>query len=425
MKIHKTILILLFFISAVCFSADFFDYLKDNNTKLYNNEKQLVTELSIRNHWYEISDIYYQLYKYRLGAETDIDDLEDRIDDVIDKLEDDDIKGLTDYETSMLITLLYGIKSYVNSTEVSIRGFGDLKKSYKLSRQFFKDNSTVDSKFCSSLISLVLAAYFENSFWIKDIMGYDGNVIQSLVYLNNISNEGDLLKTEASIFLSEFYSKILLDHRNSIIYTEKLKDSYQECKYFKFLYAKDLYHTGKIDSAYKLFREVDIKITNNYYPFEYVSLIYEIKCLYVKEKDEIAEEVLKYAKNIHEGYLTGNLNKWKYSLKRRKEIIHRFEKLNFRDIDDITKNDHDIKLTSEILFDHCYFSELTEIINVDNNDPDLLLLQFRSMMSLKKYKSAEQVLEILGTKHEDFLDDHEDIGRIKILKNILDNALSK
>ncbi|MCK4980236.1 MAG: hypothetical protein KAS62_07560 [Candidatus Delongbacteria bacterium] len=415
------IIIFLLFISAVCFPADFFNYLKNYNAKLYNTEKQLVTELSIKNRWYEVSNIYYQLYKFRLGADINIGNFEHRIDDVIDELEDDNIKGMTNAEKKTSITLLYGIKCYINSTEASIGAFSDLKRSYKLSRQLLKDFNTIDSKFSSSLISLVLAAYFEDSFWVKDILGYDGNITQSLIDLDKISNEGDLLKTEANIFLSEFYSKILFDHHSSKKYTEKLVKLYPESKYFKFFYAKDLYHTGKIDSAYKVFREVNIEITDDYYPFEYASLIYEIKCFYLKGKDEIAEEVLKYTKKIHEGYLTGKLNKWKHSLKRRKEIIHRFEQLNFRDINDITKNDHDKSLTMNVLFDHGYFNDLFNLINYKDK-PEFLLLYFRSALILDECRAAKQLFEVLETKHEDYLEDHQDIGRIRLLKNILDNT---
>ena len=213
-----------------------------------------------------------------------------------------------------------------------------------------------------------------------------------------------------------------MDHSASLEYTKYLNQLFLTSKYFKYLFAKDLYHTGKIDQAFNLFKEVNTDISNEYYPYEYNSLIYEIKCLYLQDREDMAVEVLSYTQSIHDGYLINELDEWKYTLKRRKDILYKFEKLNFRDIKDITKNEHDKKLTMNVLFDHGYFNEIFTLVNYKDK-PEFLLLYFRSALILEEYKTASQLFKILESEHEDFLDDHQDIGRIIILKNILDNVL--
>ncbi|NOR44948.1 MAG: hypothetical protein GQ534_05120 [Candidatus Delongbacteria bacterium] len=417
--LNKT-LILLLLMSAVCFPADFFNYLKDYNKNLYNNEKKTFSKGSLENKWYLVTDIYYNLYKYRLGSDIDVDQLEDNIDDTIDFLEDDKIKELTAYEKELIISMMYGIKCYISSTDISIGNLSDLRKSYKLSEKLYSKHKEIESSFGFHLTRLVVATYFENSFLIKDIFGYEGGISKSVENLKKIAKDDNLFMIEANITLNEFYSKIFYDHRSSARYSQKLNQLFPNSKYFKFLYAKDLYHTGKIDKAFKLFKEVNTEISNEYYPYEYNSLIYEIKCLYLQDREDFAVEVLKYAKKIHDGYLLQELDKWKRQLKRRKDILYRFETLNFRDIKDITKNEHDKKLTAKILFDHGYFKELFNLTNY-RDESELLLQYFRSALILGEYKTASQLFEVLESKHEDFLDDHQDIGRIKILKNILDN----
>ena len=205
--LNKT-LILLLFISAVCFPADFFDYLKNYNTKLYNQEKKLITAFSVKNRWYEVSDVYYQLYKFRLGAEIDLNDFEDQINDVVDSIEDDEIKKITDYEKDLMISMLYGIKCYISSTDLSIGNLTDLRRSYKLSEEVKDKYEEDESLFGYALTNIVVALYFEDSFWIKDILGYEGNVSKSIMALDKLSQLDNLFSIEANIILNEYYSKI-------------------------------------------------------------------------------------------------------------------------------------------------------------------------------------------------------------------------
>ncbi|MDA3886014.1 MAG: hypothetical protein PF638_10525 [Candidatus Delongbacteria bacterium] len=417
------LIIFLLLMSAVCFPADFFNYIEEYNENLYSNEKKTFSKGSLENKWYLITDIYYDLYRYRLGANIEIDHLEDKIDNTIDFIEDDKIKNITNYEKELIISLMYGIKCYISSTDISIGNLSDLRKSYKLSEEIKNNYKKIESLFGFALTNLVVATYFENSFWIKDIFGYEGNIGKSIEKLNKLSNVENLFNVESNIAMSEFYTKILLNHRASLKYTRYLNKLFSTSKYFKFLYSQNLYHTGQIDQAFKLFKEVNTDISNEFYPFEYSSLIYEIKCLYLLDRGDIAVEVLNYTKQIHEGYLINELDKWKYSLKRRKNIINNFEKLNFKDLKDIVKNEHDKKLTMNVLFDHGYFEELFSLINYKDK-PEFLLLYFRSALILEEYKTANQLFEVLESNHEEFLDDHQDVGRILLLKNILDNILS-
>ncbi|MDA3884410.1 MAG: hypothetical protein PF638_02345 [Candidatus Delongbacteria bacterium] len=413
-------IIFLLLISAVCLPADFLNYFKEYSYKLYNNDKKLYLKRSTDNKWYLITDIYYQLYKHRLGADINIDQVENEIDEVVDSIEDGIVKEITGYEKELIISMMYGIKCYISSTDISIGNLSDLRKSYKLSEKIKNKSKKIESSFGSALTNLVVATYFENSFWIKDVFGYEGDILESVQNLKKISGEDNLFKIESSLALVEFYSKLLYDHRSSIEYTKDLNQNYPESKYFKFLYAKDLYQTGEIETAYRMFKNVNSDISKNYYPYEYSSLIYEIKCLYLLDKDYLVIDLINYTKRIHDGYLLKQLDKWKSSLKRRKKIIYQFEELNFRDIKDISKNEHDKKITSHVLFDHGYFKELVSLVNY-KEEPELLLLYFRAALILGEHRTANELFEILESKHEDFLDDHPDNGRIIILKNILDN----
>lgn len=417
------LIILLLLISAVCLPADFLNYFKEYSNKLYNNDKKLYSKRSTDNKWYLITDIYYQLYKHRLATDINIDQVENEIDEVIDSIEDGIVKEITDYEKELMISMMYGIKCYISSTDISIGNLSDLRKSYKLSEKLKNKSKKIESLFGSALTNLVVATYFENSFWIKDVFGYEGNILESLENLHKISREDNLFKIESSLALVEFYSKLLYDHRSSIEYTKDLNQNYPESKYFKFLFAKDLFHTGKIQKSYTIFQSVNSDISKNYYPFEYSSLIYEIKCLYLLDKEYLVSDLISYTKRIHDGYLINELDKWKHSVKRRKDIIYKFEKLNFRNIKDITRNEHDKKITANILFNYGYFNELFSLVDY-KEEPEFLLIYLKTAIILGEYKTANQLFEVLESKYEDFLDDHQDIGRILILKNILDNVLS-
>jgi len=418
----KNFTISIIFLSAVCLPADFLNYFKEYSHKLYDNDKKSLSNRSTENKWYLITDIYYQLYKHRLATDINIDQVENEIDKVVYSIEDGIVKEITDYEKELMISMLYGMKCYISSTDITIGNLSDLRKSYKLSEKLKNKSKKVESLFGSALTNLVVATYFENSFWIKDVFGYEGDILESVENLKKISSEDNLFEIESSLALVEFYSKLLYDHRSSLEHTKKLNINYPESKYFKFLYAKDLFHTGKIQKAFTLFQSVNNEISKNYYPFEYSSLIYEVKCLYLLNKEYLVTDLKSYIKIIHDGYMLKQLDKWKSSLKRRKEIIYQFEKLNFRDIKEITKNEHDKKITTNILFDYGYFNELFDLLNY-NDKPEFLLLYFRTALILGEYKSAVQLFEVLEHSHEEYLDDQQDIGRIMILKNILDNRL--
>ena len=415
------LIIFLLLISAVCFPADFFNYFKEYNKNLYSTEKKIFSKISVENKWFIITEIYYEFYKFRMGAELNLDLFEDKIDGAVDRLENGEITNVTTYEKEITISMMYGIKYSINTSDTSVGNIRDLKKYYNLSEIINDNYKNIESNFSYALAEVTAAIYFEDSFWINNVLGYKGNIVRSIKSLEKLSGSDNLFNIESNLFLIEFYSNLLLDHRSSLKFTKYLNELFPTSKYFKFLYAKDLYYTGKIDKAFNFFKEVNTEISNEYYPYEYSSLIYEIKCLYLQDRGDFAVEVLKYAKNIHEGYLTEELDKWKYSLKRRKDIIHRFERLNFRDIKDIVKNEHDKKLTMNLLFEHSYFKELFSLINYEDK-PEFLLLYFRSTLILGEYIAAKQLFSVLETKYEDFLDDHQDIGRIMILKNILDNV---
>ncbi|MBN2790153.1 MAG: hypothetical protein JXR69_08180 [Candidatus Delongbacteria bacterium] len=403
-------------------SDSFTEFFLKNNHKILNEEKELVTPVSIENKWYIISDIYFDLQRFRMGEEIDTDIFNENVERTIDDIENDFITGLNTYEKDILVSILNSMILYVNSSETSIGDFSRFRSNFRLSKNIEEKYGTVDSGFTYMLSSLVSVLFFQDSFWIKNILGYKGDVKNSLKMLDYISDHGDLFKDESSLFLSKFYSNILLDHISSLRYTSKLILSYPKSKYIRYLYAVDLYHTGKIKGSYEYFSQVNSELSDQYYPFEYSSLIYEIKCLLLLDKGYLAEEVINYAKQIHEGYLLEELKKWKLSLDRRKEIVYRFEELNFRDIQDITKNDNDKKVTLNILFDHGYYEEVLGSYSEDKSN-ELMILYLRTAVILKRYDIAERIFEMLKNDYENILEEHPDKGRLKLLRNYVVNVL--
>ncbi|HAQ60982.1 TPA: hypothetical protein DCR49_03135 [Candidatus Delongbacteria bacterium] len=415
-------IIILLFLSAGLFSADFFSYYADFTQKLYQ-DKKIVYESSIRsNGWDRIFSLYIKLYEFRLQKPADVDKLYSDIDDVIEDIDDNVLKGLTSYEKEFLTASLHGSLAYIKSSDPSFGMFRNIRKSKNKFEELNKKYKTADTAFGSALTEIALGMYFQNSFWVNSILGYNGNILKGQKELDLIAFNGNITKIEANLFLIEYFGMILKDHNSAIKYSKNLCDSYHGSKYFKYLYAWDLFHTGKIQQAYLLFKDINSNISNRFYAYQYESIIYEAKCLYLTGKGSDADEVISYASKIHDGYIIQKFkNEWRSSVKLRQEAIFRPQ---YAGGINLKLSDDELKRTADVYFDHGFFRETVLLAEgIKKTDPEILVLRFRTAVIMQDWKKADRLYNEIDSGFEEFLDSHPDRTRLEVMKNIVSNHL--
>jgi hypothetical protein len=416
--------IFILFFALRVFPSDFSAYFAGSAAQIYTQSKTDIENIKVENKDLEkIISVYSGIYDHRLNRETDKDALSDRIENLISDLNKGRISGLNAYEKDLVTAFLYGSLAYVNSDDTSYKMFSSLRQAKKLFEKLNSEYKKQDSEFGTALSGIALALYFQDSFWIRSVFGYKGNIADGLKKLDTIAFTDCLTSAEANLFLIDYYAQILQDHKSSSKYSKNLHDLYPSSKYFSFLYAKDLYHTGKIFQASELFK----KITGNvgggkFYPFEYESIIYEAKCLYLLNEREAAAEVIRYAIGIHDGYIIEKFkNEWMSSIRMRQEVVFRAQ---YGGQTEANLSTDEIIRTAGILFDHGYLRELKRLIEASTMaDFDLAVLNFRVNLLMDNYGRAYEILKSIESKFGKKLKKYPDLNRLMFQKNIVLNLI--
>ena len=418
--IYKTFAIFVLSMLSAVSGADFFSYFGDFTSALYTESKFVHTQYAVSNGWDRICGVYSGLHDFRMKAETDTKKLSGEIETVIKDLNKNSIIRLSPYEKDFLTASLYGSLAYLKSDKPSLSMLRDLRKSLDLFSRLEKKYDTTDSSFGTALSEIALSVYFENSFWVRSVLRRQGDILKGIRELDNIVMNGGFAKTEAALFLTEYYSLILNDGNSSKIYTEILNKQYPGSRYFAFLYAKDLYHSGKIREALRLFRKINGSLGDRFYPFDYESVIYEVKCLFIMGDNDSATAVLEYAEIIHDGYMISLLrNEWRYSVSLRQDVIfgihHRFATMSERMSED------EIFRTAEVLFDHGFFREVLMLISRQSRDIRLLHIELRSNVNLGNWEESKRLMTKLERSKN--ISTHSEKGRLELIRNIIDSNL--
>ncbi|MDY0017267.1 MAG: hypothetical protein RBS89_05465 [Candidatus Delongbacteria bacterium] len=416
------ILVLILILSAKILCADFFSAFKFFSSDIYSAQ-DIVYSTEIKDSgWNRIFDIYDELFRYRLKKDTDTEVLIEKIEILIEDIEDDDIKDLKMYERDLITAFLYGSIAYIQSVEPSYSMFSPVKKARKLFQKLSSEYNRPDSDFGTALTDIALGMYLQDSFWIRTVLGYKGNIQKGLRHLDEIAFKDCITQTEANLFLIEYYADILQDHRRSIKYSQNLISNHPESKYFTYLYARDLYHTGKVKESYMFLKKLNDDIGKEYFGFEYSSVIYEAKCMYISGSADKGVEILKYAEIIHKGYLTEKFrNEWLFSVRSRQEIIYRPE--NFSG-DNFDLSDDELERKAAIYFDHGYFRETARAVsNIKNRNPESYLLDLRAAVNMSDFEKADKIVRYMEDNSSSYFKKHKDALRISILNNIINNYL--
>ncbi len=422
MKRNNLITAIMFIFTSLLSSDGFSEYFEIRKAEIYT-QSHSDSMIAIKDSgWNRIFDIYNELFRYRLKKDTDTEGLLDRIETLIGDIDDGKISGLTDYENDFITAFLYGSIAYIQSEDPSYSMFSSVKKARKLFAGLSKDYKKTDSEFGSALTDIALGMYFHDSFWIRSVLGYEGDIQRGLRYLDDIAFKDCITQTEANLFLIEYYADILQDHRRSIKYSLNLVSNHPGSKYFTYLYARDLYHTGKIKEAYRIFRKINDDVGNEYFAFEYSSVIYEAKCMYITGSSDKGVEILKYAEMIHKGYLTEKFrNEWLFSVRLRQEIIFRPENFSGENFD---LSDDELERKAFLYFDHGYFRETARALsNLKNKHPGSYLLNLRAAVNMSDFEKAGKIARYMEDNNSSYLKKHKDALRISILNNIINNYL--
>ena len=416
----KIAAILILSVLSMVSGSNFFSYFEEYTSALYTEKEFVHSQYAVSNGWDRICGVYSGLHEYRMKAETDTKRLSEDIEKLIKSLNKNSIVRLTPYEKDFLTASLYGSLAYLKSESPSLSMLRDLRRALGLFNRLENLYDIADSSFGTALSEIALSVYFENSFWVNRVVRKRGNILKGIQELDNIVMRGGFAKTEAALFLTEYYSLILNDGNSSKIYSEILYKRYPGSRYFAFLYAKDLYHSGNIREALRLFRMINGSLGERFYPFDYESLIYEIKCLYITGDNDSAAIVLEYTENIHDGYMISQLrNEWRYSVPIRQDVIfgihHRFAKMSERMSED------EIFRTAEVLFDHGLFREVLMLISGRSSDMKLLYIELRSNVNLGNWEESKHLMSKLEKSKN--ISTHSEKGRLDLIKNIIDNNI--
>lgn len=419
---YKIIPVVIFFFFTAVSGSEFFSYFGDFTEAIYTETEFAHSQHAFSSGWDRVCGIYADIYDYRINRTGDISLLEDKIEDIIKSLKKDKIKRITPYEKEFLTASLYGSLAYIRSEDPS---FGMLRNVNKATDRFTrleKTYKTADSEFGTALSEIALGLYFENSFWISTVLRKKGDISKGIIKLNRIAFEGEISKIESNLFLIEYFADILKDHNSSVKYSENLNKIYQESRYFRYLYAKDLYHTGHIRNALKLFRSVNDSLSDRFYTFDYESIIYEAKCLYILNENDKAQNVLKYASDIHDGYILENFrNDWLYSVKIRQEAVFRIQ--NSPAVAQKLSDDEQKRIIA-VYFDHGYFRELKRLAGaMTEKDAETLVLEFRTAVIMGEWVGAQEIIKQIKKEYERDFERNIDRKRLEILINIKDNFL--
>lgn len=402
--------------------SDLFSYLNDFSEKLYCEKEFVHSQYSVSNRWDRICSVYSDIYDHRLNRTEDTEVLEDKIEETIKLLNKDKILRITPYEKEFLTASLYGSLAYIRSDDPS---FGMLRNVNKADGRFSrieKTYKTADSGFGSALKNIAMGMYFENSFWVGRPFGSKGDIFDGIISLDKIAFGGEISKAESNLFLIEYFADVLKDHHSSLKYSDNLFGMYPDSRFFKYLYARDLYHTGKIKKALELFRSVNGSLSDKFRPFDYESVIYEAKCHYILGEEEKAKSVIDYAAGIHDGYILDSFrNSWIYSVKIRQEAVFRVQNLpGFTG----GLSDDENKRMMEVYFDHGYFRELKRLAEtLSAKDAETLVLEFRTAVITGDWDTAKKTIDILKNEHEKNFESNTDRKRLELLVNITDNYI--
>ncbi len=424
MKIFIHVLGIFILISDLL-SSGFENSFRSFSDSLYSGGTYSYSEKEVASGWNKIYDVYTDIYKFRLHADRNRDKLSDKIKELTEELNKKKVRDLNSYENDLIAALLDGSLAYINSDEPSYSMFSSVKKTRKSFNRLSKNHKKTDSEFGIALTDIALGVYFHDSFWIRSVMGYGGNIFKGLRTLDEIAFSESVTSVESCLFLIEYFSEILGDHRNSLKYSRYLQGEYPDSKYFSYLCAKDLFHTGKIKEAGILFKKINDDISEeSYYGFEYESVIYEAKCFYLLGRADKGAEVIKYAESIHSGYMTENFkDEWVFSVRMRQEIIFRPE--NYADTNTGISID-ELERRHAVLFDHGYFRDISKYnIKSEERTPYIALIQLRAAVNISDFKKAGEILNYLENSHSGFIKKHKDRLRIKIIRNIIMNFLEE
>ena len=333
--------------------------------------------------WYRISDIYSSFFQFRLSSSKEQREfLGEKIKDVIDDLDDDKVKNLTSYEIKMIKAVLYGMSAYIYVEDSFLSPYMDGKKSLGLFDELKQDYpESIDTEFGSSMSLMYKPLFFEDNFFVSSLYIEKGDLAKGLYKLDKLAFNGNVTMIESNFVLIDFYSNLLQDYNKANIYTTNLMQlSNKNNYYFSFLHAKNLFNLEQYEKALELFISINNDISNKFYPYNYNSLIYEIKCSIKLGKNIRAEEGINLLSLISSS----------------NEIIALKEMLKEKSINIVPNNRN------------------------KNNRFYKAIQLFQSFVRNEEYIKA---YDLFQSKIENKIDGYYDHKRIKILYNIVINNL--
>lgn len=103
--------------------------------------------------------------------------------------------------------------------------------------------------------------------WAANLVGFNSNKELGLQYLKLVSDKGSILKTDAQFYLSQIYTRVIIDYQEANNILSKLKKVYPKNLLFNYSFALIKYELNDLNSSEKILRNI---LSSNDKIFTYV-----------------------------------------------------------------------------------------------------------------------------------------------------------
>lgn len=263
----RIILILILTVSSVSFSQIRSDSkVKKGLEAIYNFNftagKEIFKNLIVNDpespvgyHYYSLIPMWYYLGSYNTEY---LDTFFMHSDSALNLAKEIEIKDSLTAELAFIISSIYANRSIVNARAgnyVYAVWESDRMKHYSL-KALELDESFYDAYTGLALYNLAVAQIPSALQWALQLVGVEADHHTGIESLQTVLNKGLYAKTDAQFYLSQVYTRVIIDYREAEKLIKKLTQRFPKNLLFKFSYAWLEAETGKVRSAYNKFSSI-------------------------------------------------------------------------------------------------------------------------------------------------------------------------
>lgn len=228
-------------------------------SKKYPNDHRGFYYKSVMNSWFflgTLNEAFIDSFNfYSKKAATILDQLDD--DKEADKIKKLFWLGMIDYNNSVVSARNNDFASALVST-TSMRN--RLEEAIKINPDFY------DAYLGLGLSNFAFAEIPAALKWAANLVGFNSDKELGLSYIHLVAEKGYVLKTDAQFYLSQIYSRTIIDYPEAEKILTKLVKSYPKNLLFNYSLASIKYELNDLTSSEKMLRNI-ISSNDSLFPF--------------------------------------------------------------------------------------------------------------------------------------------------------------